>query len=106
MVQDTLHAVWRIRSVDDAREAGVLNHHQAFLDARNRLVNRLGGQDQAEIVLGGLLDRSLFVEQSHRSMIQRAEDMGLAWNGRGPAPVDVLLNTIAEPVVGLAPRFH
>ena len=32
MVQDTLHAVWRIRSVDDAREAGVLNHHQAFLD--------------------------------------------------------------------------
>ena len=25
MVQDTLHAVWRIRSVDDAREAGVLN---------------------------------------------------------------------------------
>ena len=52
MVQDTLHAVWRIRSVDDAREAGVLNHHQAFLDARNRLVNRLGGQDQAEIVLG------------------------------------------------------
>ena len=105
MVQDTLHAVWRIRSVDDAREAGVLNHHQAFLDARNRLVNRLGGQDQAEIVLGGLLDRSLFVEQSHRSMIQRAEDMGLAWNGRGPAPVDVLLNTIAEPVVALLPDF-
>ncbi|MGB0313660.1 MAG: UvrD-helicase domain-containing protein, partial [Poseidonia sp.] len=105
MVQDTLHAVWRIRSVDDAREAGVLNHHQAFLDARNRLVNRLGGQDQAEIVLGGLLDRSLFVEQSHRSMIQRAEDMGLAWNGRGPAPVDVLLNTIAEPVVELLPEF-
>ena len=105
MVQDTLHAVWRIRSIDDAREAGVLNHHQAFLDARNRLVNRLGGQDQAEIVLGGLLDRSLFVEQSHRSMIQRAEDMGLAWNGRGPAPVSVLLNTIAEPVVDLLSDF-
>lgn len=98
MVQDTLHAVWRIRSVEDAREAGVLNHHQAFLEARNRLVGRLGGQDQAEVVLGGLLDRSLFVEQSHRSMIQRAEAMGLGWNGRGPAPVDVLLNTIAEPV--------
>ena len=105
MVQDTLHAVWRIRSVDDAREAGVLNHHQAFLDARNRLVTRLGGQDQAEVVLGGLLDRSLFVEQSHRSMIQRAEDMGLSWNGRGPAPVDVLLNTIAEPVEAFLPDF-
>ena len=105
MVQDTLHAVWRIRSVEDAREAGVLNHHQAFLDARNRLVGRLGGQDQAEVVLGGLLDRSLFVEQSHRSMIQRAEAMGLAWNGRGAAPVDVLLNTIAEPVEALLPDF-
>ena len=105
MVQDTLHAVWRIRSVEDAREAGVLNHHQAFLDARNRLVARLGGQDQAEVVLGGLLDRSLFVEQSHRSMIQRAEAMGLDWNGRGPAPIDVLLNTIAEPVEGMLSEF-
>jgi len=105
MVQDTLHAVWRIRSVEDAREAGVLNHHHAFLDARNRLVGRLGGQDQAEVVLGGLLDRSLFVEQSHRSMIQRAESMGLAWNGRGPAPIDVLLNTIAEPVESLLDAF-
>ena len=38
-------------------------------------------------------------------MIQRAEDMGLAWNGRGPAPVDVLLNTIAEPVTTLLPDF-
>ena len=105
MVQDTLHAVWRIRSVEDAREAGVLNHHHAFLEARNRLVRRLGGQDHAEVVLGGLLDRSLFVEQSHRSMIQRAEAMGLAWSGRGPAPVEVLLNTIAEPVEDLLPGF-
>ena len=105
MVQDTLHAVWRIRSVEDAREAGVLNHHHAFLEARNRLVRRLGGQDHAEVVLGGLLDRSLFVEQSHRSMIQRAEAMGLPWSGRGPAPVEVLLNTIAEPVEGLLPDF-
>ncbi|MEC7988901.1 MAG: UvrD-helicase domain-containing protein, partial [Candidatus Thermoplasmatota archaeon] len=105
MVRDTLHAVWRVRSIEDAREAGVLNHHQAFLDARNRLVTRLGGQDQAEVVLGGLLARSLFVEQSHRSMIQRAEDMGLVWNGRGSAPVEVLLNTIVEPVVDMLPAF-
>ena len=72
MVKDTLHAVWRIRSTDDAREAGVLNHHDAFLEARTRLVARLGGQEQAEVVLNGLLGRSLFVEQAHRSMIQRA----------------------------------
>jgi ATP-dependent exoDNAse (exonuclease V) beta subunit len=105
MVRDTLHAVWRIRSTDDAREAGVLNHHSEFLDARNRLVNRLGGQDQAEIVLNGLLSRSLFVEQSHRSMIHQAQTMGLAWNGRGPVPVEVLLNTMATPVADVLPGF-
>jgi ATP-dependent exoDNAse (exonuclease V) beta subunit len=105
MLRDTLHAVWRIRSTDDAREAGVLNHHQEFLAARDRLVARLGGQDHAEVVLNGLLDRSLFVEQSHRSMIQRAQSMGLHWNGRGPVPIAVLLNTIAEPVVDLLDGF-
>jgi ATP-dependent exoDNAse (exonuclease V) beta subunit len=105
MVSDTLHAVWRIRSADDAREAGVLNHHDAFLAARTRLVTRLGGQDQAEVVLNGLLSRSLFVEQSHRSMIQEAQAMGLSWNGRGPVPVTVLLNTIAEPVADILPAF-
>ena len=105
MVRDTLHAVWRIRSVDDAREAGVLNHQEEFLQARNRLVTRLGGQEHADVVLNGLMARSLFVEQSHRSMIQRAQDMGLGWNGHGPAPVDVLLNTIAEPVAHLLPTF-
>ena len=105
MVRDTLHAVWRIRSTDDAREAGVLNHHGEFLEARNRLVTRLGGQDQAEIVLNGLLERSLFVEQSHRSMIHQAQSMGLSWAGRGPVPVEVLLNTIAAPVAEILPDF-
>ena len=105
MVNDTLHAVWRIRSTDDAREAGVLNHHDAFIEARNRLIARLGGQDQAEVVLNGLLSRSLFVEQSHRSMIHQAQQMGLSWSGRGPVPVAVLLNTIAAPVADILPDF-
>ena len=98
MLNDALHTVWRVRSVEDAHEAGVLNHHQAFIDARNRLVTLLGGQQPAEVVLKGLMGRSLFVEQSHRSMIQRAERLGLPWNGRGPAPVALLLDLIAEPV--------
>ena len=98
MLNDALHTVWRIRSVEDAHEAGVLNHHQAFIAARDRLVAMMGGQGPAEVVLNGLMQRSLFVEQSHRAMIQRAEDLGLQWNGRGPAPVAVLLDLIAEPV--------
>ena len=105
MVKDTLHAVWRIRSTDDAREAGVLNHHDAFLEARTRLVARLGGQEQAEVVLNGLLGRSLFVEQAHRSMIQRAHELDIPWNGRGPVPVEVLLNTIAAPVADILPNY-
>lgn len=100
MLNDALHTVWRIRSVEDAHEVGVLNHHRAFIEARNRLVTLLGGQQPAEVVLKGLMGRSLFVEQSHRSMIQRAERLGVSWSGRGPAPVALLLDLIAEPVVG------
>ncbi len=105
MLNDTLNAVWRIRTVSDAHEAGVLHHHEEFLLARNRLVTRLGGQAQGETVLGGLMDRSLFVEQSHRAMIQRAEDLGLDWAGRGPAPASILLDMIAEPVADELPTF-
>ena len=105
MVKDTLQAVWRIRTTEDAREAGVLNHHDEVLAARNRLVARLGGQDQAEIVLKGLMARSLFVEQSHRSMIHQANELGLTWQGRGPVPIEVLLDTIATPVAGILEEF-
>jgi len=98
MLNDALHTVWRIRSVEDAHEAGVLHHHEAFIGARDRLVAMMGGQGPAEVVLNGLMNRSLFVEQSHRAMIQRSEDLGLDWNGRGPVPVAVLLDLIAEPV--------
>lgn len=105
ILNDTLNAVWRIRTVSDAHEAGILHHHEEFLLARNRLVTRLGGQGNAETVLGGLMDRSLFVEQSHRAMIQRAEELGLNWAGRGPAPATILLDMIAEPVAQQLPGF-
>jgi len=105
MLRDTMHAIWRIRTTDDAHEAGVLNHHTTFIQARNRLTVRLGGQELAETVVGGLMDASLFVEQSHRSMIQRAQDAGLDWNGRGPAPVQLILDMIVEPVQDRLPLF-
>lgn len=105
MLRDTMHAVWRIRSTDDASDAGVLNHHHEFIQSRNRLVTRLGGQEPAEVVITGLLNTSLFVEQSHRSMIQRAQDLEFPWNGRGPAPVSLLLDMIAEPIANELPGF-
>ena len=105
MMRDTMHALWRIRSTDDASDAGVLNHQHEFIQSRNRLVTRLGGQEPAEVVINGLLNTSLFVEQSHRSMIQRAQDLGFSWNGRGPAPVTLLLDMIAEPIADDLPSF-
>lgn len=57
MLNDALHTVWRIRSVEDAHEAGVLNHHQTFIEARDRLVAMMGGQGPAEVVLNGLMQR-------------------------------------------------
>ena len=77
MVQDTPYAVWRIRSVEDAREAGVLNHHHAFLEARNRLIVAWEDKTTPKLFSAGYFHRSLFVEQSHRSMIQRSEAMGV-----------------------------
>ena len=105
MLRDTMHAVWRIRTTDDASDAGVLNHQHEFIQSRNRLVTRLGGQEPAEVVLNGMLNTSLFVEQSHRSMIQRAQDLGFSWNGRGPAPVTLLLDMIAQPIAEELPPF-
>jgi ATP-dependent exoDNAse (exonuclease V) beta subunit len=105
MLRDTMHAVWRIRTTDDASDAGVLSHQHEFIQSRNRLVTRLGGQEPAEVVLNGLLNTSLFVEQSHRSMIQRAQDLGLSWNGRGPAPVSLLLDMVAQPIASELPGF-
>ena len=105
MVQDTLHAVWRIRSVEDAGKRGC--SITTMPSSKHGIVWFVVWEGKTTLKLFSveLLDRSLFVEQSHRSMIQRAEAMGLPWSGRGPAPVEVLLNTIAEPVEGLLPDF-
>lgn len=96
--QESLHTAWRIRSEYDAREAGITVGESEFIAARNRLAVLLGGQQKAEVVFKGLLWKSLFVEESSRSLLSRCEEMGLAWDGVSAPPSEALLQMIAEPV--------
>ena len=96
--QESLHTAWRIRSEYDAREAGINVGESEFIAARNRLAILLGGQKKAEVVFKGLLWKSLFVEESRRSLLNRCVEMGLTWDGVGDPPSEALLQMIVEPV--------
>ena len=103
--QESLHTAWRIRSEYDAREAGITVGQSEFIAARNRLAVLLGGQQKAEIVFKGLLWKSLFVEESRRSLLHRCGEMGLAWDGVSDPPSKALLQMIVEPVQNEAFAF-
>ena len=96
--QETMHTAWRIRSEYDAQEAGIYVDKLGFIEARDRLAILLGGQARAAIVFKGMLWKSLFVEESRRSISRRCKDMGLAWDGVSGPPSEVLLQMMVEPV--------
>ena len=96
--QETMHTAWRIRSEYDAQEAGIYVDKLGFIEARDRLAILLGGQARAAIVFKGMLWKSLFVEESRRSISRRCKDMGLAWDGVSDPPSEVLLQMMVEPV--------
>ena len=96
--QESLHTAWRIRYESDAHEAGITVGESEFIAARNRLAILLGGQKKAEVVFKGLLWKSLFVEESRRSLMHRCEQMRLAWDGVSDPPSEALLQMMVEPV--------
>jgi superfamily I DNA/RNA helicase len=98
LVEETLHSAWRIRTIDDAYEAGVRGNIGAFIEARNRLAILLGGQERSAVVLSGMLGKSLFVEEAHHAMLARAQSMGINWSGEGQIPHEVLMDMFLEPV--------
>tara|TARA_B110000902_G_scaffold70538_1_gene83600 strand:+ start:7559 stop:12511 length:4953 start_codon:yes stop_codon:yes gene_type:complete len=98
LVQETLHSAWRIRTINDAHEAGVRGNIGAFIEARNRLAVLLGGQEHSAVVLSGMLGKSLFVEEAYHAMLARAQSIGSAWSGAGPLPYEVLMDMFLEPV--------
>jgi superfamily I DNA/RNA helicase len=98
LIQEALHSAWRIRTIDDAHEAGVRGHIGAFLESRNRLAVLLGGQERSAVVLSGMLGKSLFVEEAYQAMLTRAQTLGFDWTGVGPMPHEVLMDMFLEPV--------
>jgi ATP-dependent exoDNAse (exonuclease V) beta subunit len=108
--QETLHTAWRIRSEYDAQEAGIYVGKSEFIEARDRLAVLLGGQQKAAVVFTGMLWKSLFVEESRRSILHRCNEMGLVWDGISNPPSEALLQMIVEPVqnevLGLATELQ
>ena len=98
LIQETMSSVWRFRHEDDALAAGLLEHPRKFIDARDRLTVRLGGQTNAETVLLGLMGKSMFVEEAHRNLLERAEQNEIPWNGQNPPPVALLYDIMLEKI--------
>lgn len=103
--QETLHTAWRIRSPYDAQEAGINVGKEEFIAARDRLAVLLGGQNKAATVFSEMLWKSLFVEESRRSILRLCNEMGLAWDGISDPPSEVLLQMIVEPVQNEITQF-
>jgi hypothetical protein len=78
-------------------EAGVLGDRQGFIDARNNLAILLGGQQNAETVLSGLLNTSLFVEETKRSIKQKSEEKGIDWRETELVDSEIILDLIGRP---------
>jgi ATP-dependent exoDNAse (exonuclease V) beta subunit len=91
-----LNAAWRIRNARDAIEAGMLQSSDEFIAARDRLAIRLGGQMSAQTVLLGLLESSLFVEESRRRLRMRSINAGLPWDGNTPPDYRLIEDMILE----------
>ena len=91
-----LNAAWRIRNARDAIEAGLVQSADEFIAARNRLAIRLGGQQSAQTVLQGLLESSLFVEESRRRLRLRSIRTGLPWDGNSPPDYRLIEDMILQ----------
>ena len=91
-----LNAAWRIRNARDGFEAGLTQSCEEFIEARNRLAIRLGGQSSAQTVLTGLLESSLFVEESKRRLRMRSIRNEMPWDGSSPPNYLLIEDMILE----------
>ena len=91
-----LNSAWRIRNPRDAIEAGMLQSADDFIAARNRLAIRLGGQQSAQTVLEGLLESSLFVEESRRRLRSRSVRANMPWDGNTPPDYRLIEDMILQ----------
>ncbi len=78
--EESIRTAWRLQRGIDAIEVGMRGDIEKFLESRDRLSIRLGGQAASSTVIRGLLKRSLFVEEAARNLGKkgsnvRAEDL-------------------------------
>ena len=98
LIEEALHSAWRVRTISDAQEAGVLGYVNSFIESRDRIAIALGGQEQASVVLSGMLNKSLFVEESKRSIEAHAHRLGAPFHHDQPLPEQLFLEMFLEPV--------
>ena len=98
LIEEALHSAWRVRTISDAQEAGVLGYVNSFIESRDRIAIALGGQEQASVVLSGMLNKSLFVEESKRSIEAHAHRLGAPFHHDEPLPEQLFLEMFLEPV--------
>ena len=97
LISETINSAWRIRTIYDADEAGILGDRQGFINARNNLAILLGGQRNAEVVLAGLLNTSLFVEETKRNIKHKSAQKGIDWRETETVDSEIILDLIGHP---------
>ena len=103
LISETINSAWRIRTSIDAQEAGVRGDTEGFIQSRNNLAILLGGQRNAEVVLSGLLNTSLFVEETKRSLKRKAKERGTTWHESEIVDAEIILDMMgssAESFIG------
>ena len=105
LIEEALHSAWRVRTVGDAQEAGVLGYVNSFIESRDRLSIALGGQAQASIVLSGMLNKSLFVEESRRAIEAHSQRLGVPLRHDATLPEQLFLEMFTQPVVDQIDAF-
>ena len=66
----------------------------------------LGGQSNAETVLSGLLNTSLFVEETKRSLREKSKSKGISWDDSKLLEPDIILDMIGEPAAEFIEPFN
>lgn len=106
LISETINSAWRIRTNIDAEEAGVRGDPYGFVESRNNLAILLGGQSNAETVLSGLLNTSLFVEETKRSLSEKSKAKGISWDDSKLLQPEIILDMIGEPAAEFIVAFN
>ena len=75
--EKAIRTAWRLQKGIDGIEVGMTGDIESFLQARDRLSVRLGGQSASSTVIRGLMKRSLFVEEAANSLGDKGKNISV-----------------------------